>query len=51
VVWLRKHSKWGTPWIAIIVTATIVAVCTLLSFQSLVQIDQIMFRCIDSILL
>jgi len=41
--WMRRQSKWGTPWVAIIITAAAVTFCTLLSFQVLIQVDQIMF--------
>jgi amino acid transporter len=39
----RTHRRWGTPWVSILVTAVLTAVCTLGPFQSLIVIDVFLY--------
>jgi amino acid transporter len=39
----RTHRRWGTPWVSILVTAVLTAVCTLGPFQTLIVIDVFLY--------
>jgi amino acid transporter len=40
---LSKQSRFGTPWVALVINSLLVAAGTVFSFQFLIQLDQLFY--------